>query len=123
MWEAYAMGEQRHLGVRHLVACACPAAPHQEAESPASCDEVAYDVSARRQKAVEWVDLDWCATLAEILARAALACCGASAVGWLRGTGRGRSLMLNVHLDTVGVEGMGPPFEPCIEEGSIGRRS
>lgn len=52
------MGEQRHLGVRHLVACACPAAPHQEAEGPASGDEVAYDVSARRQKAVEWVDRD-----------------------------------------------------------------
>lgn len=33
-------------------------------------------------------------------------------VGILRGTGGGRSLMLNGHLDTVGVEGMAAPFTP-----------
>src|SRR5687768_15117889 len=43
----------------------------------------------------------------------------ASAVGRLRGTGRGRSLMLNGHLDTVGVEGMERPFEPHVDEGRL----
>lgn len=33
-------------------------------------------------------------------------------VGVLRGTGGGRSLMLNGHLDTVGVEGMAAPYTP-----------
>lgn len=32
-----------------------------------------------------------------------------------RGTGGGRSLMLNGHLDTVGVEGMQHPHEPTID--------
>ena len=31
---------------------------------------------------------------------------------------RRRSLMLNAHLDTVGVEGMERPFEPEIREGA-----
>ncbi|MFN2420741.1 MAG: M20/M25/M40 family metallo-hydrolase, partial [Gemmatimonadota bacterium] len=43
----------------------------------------------------------------------------ASAVGRLRGAGTGRSLMLNGHLDTVGVDGMERPFEPHIEEGRL----
>ena len=34
-------------------------------------------------------------------------------VGIVRGTGGGRSLMLNGHLDTVGVEGMAAPFTPA----------
>ena len=36
-------------------------------------------------------------------------------IGMARGTGGGRSLMLNAHLDTVGVEGMQRPHEPVIE--------
>lgn len=32
-----------------------------------------------------------------------------------RGSGGGRSLMLNAHLDTVGVAGMEHPFEPRVE--------
>jgi acetylornithine deacetylase len=32
------------------------------------------------------------------------------------GTGGGRSLMLNAHLDTVGVEGMERPFEPVVRD-------
>lgn len=45
-------------------------------------------------------------------------------VGILRGAGGGRSLMLNGHLDTVGVEGMAAPFEP-LRRGSqiLGRGS
>ena len=38
----------------------------------------------------------------------------------LRGTGGGRTLILNVHMDTVGVDGMTiPPFEPRIEAGRM----
>jgi len=35
------------------------------------------------------------------------------------GTGGGRSLMLNAHLDTVGVAGMDSPFEPSVESGRM----
>lgn len=38
-----------------------------------------------------------------------------SVVGRLEGSGTGRSLTLNAHLDTVGVEGMAAPFEPIVE--------
>ncbi|MCW5851964.1 MAG: ArgE/DapE family deacylase [Anaerolineae bacterium] len=45
-------------------------------------------------------------------------------VGILRGTGGGRSLMLNGHLDTVGVEGMAAPFSPVQAGGRmLGRGS
>ena len=39
----------------------------------------------------------------------------ANAVGVLRGRGGGRSLMLNGHLDTVGVVGMEDPFGARVE--------
>lgn len=35
------------------------------------------------------------------------------------GTGGGRSLMLNAHLDTVGTTGMEHPFEPRIQDGRL----
>ena len=38
-----------------------------------------------------------------------------SIVATKRGSGGGRSLLLNGHLDTVGVAGMEAPFEPRIE--------
>jgi acetylornithine deacetylase len=38
-----------------------------------------------------------------------------SVVGVARGTGGGRSLMLNAHLDTVGVAGVERPFEARVE--------
>ena len=38
-----------------------------------------------------------------------------NAIGWRRGSGGGRSLMLNGHLDTVGVAGMEQPFSPRVE--------
>jgi acetylornithine deacetylase len=38
-----------------------------------------------------------------------------SVVGIVRGSGGGRSLMLNAHFDTVGVAGMEHPHEPRIE--------
>lgn len=40
-------------------------------------------------------------------------------VGILRGTGGGRTLMLNGHLDTVGVEGMDDPFSAMIRDGRL----
>ena len=36
-----------------------------------------------------------------------------------RGAGDGRSLMLNAHMDTVGVSGMASPFEPRLENGRL----
>jgi len=36
-----------------------------------------------------------------------------------RGTGGGRSLMLNAHMDTVGVAGMSDPFVPRVEGGRL----
>ena len=40
-------------------------------------------------------------------------------VGILRGTGGGRSLMLNGHLDTVGVEGMAAPYTLAEQGGRL----
>jgi acetylornithine deacetylase len=42
-----------------------------------------------------------------------------SVVGTLPGAGGGRSLMLNAHLDTVGVEGMQAPFTPVVRDGRM----
>src|SRR4029077_11688134 len=42
-----------------------------------------------------------------------------SVVGILRGKGRGRSLMLNAHMDTVGAGGMPDAFNPFVEAGRI----
>jgi acetylornithine deacetylase len=40
-------------------------------------------------------------------------------IGVLRGTGGGRSLMLNGHVDTVGVAGMTDPHRPRVEDGRL----
>ena len=40
-------------------------------------------------------------------------------VGTLTGSGGGRSLLLNAHLDTVGVEGMTDPFSAEIRDGRL----
>jgi acetylornithine deacetylase len=42
-----------------------------------------------------------------------------SVVGTARGRGGGRSLMLNGHLDTVGVEGMSEPHAPHARDGRL----
>jgi len=42
-----------------------------------------------------------------------------SVVGVLRGSGGGRSLMLNAHYDTVGVDGMADPFSADIRDGRL----
>ena len=43
----------------------------------------------------------------------------ANVVAVARGSGGGRSLMLNAHMDTVGVDGMTDPFVPRIEGGRL----
>jgi acetylornithine deacetylase len=42
-----------------------------------------------------------------------------SVVGVARGSGGGRSLMLNAHLDTVGTAGMEAPLSPRVEQGRL----
>ncbi len=42
-----------------------------------------------------------------------------SVVGRARGSGGGRSLMLNAHLDTVGTTGMTAPFSPRVRGGRV----
>ena len=42
-----------------------------------------------------------------------------SAVATLHGTGGGRSLMLNAHMDTVGIEGMPDALAPAIRDGRL----
>ena len=45
-----------------------------------------------------------------------------SIVGILKGNGGGRSLMLNGHMDTVGVEGMPNPFTATTRDGKLSGR-
>lgn len=40
-------------------------------------------------------------------------------VGRLPGSGRGRSLMFNAHVDTVGVDGMAEPFGAAVDDGRM----
>lgn len=40
-------------------------------------------------------------------------------IGKIKGSGGGRSLMLNAHMDTVGVDGMSEPFNPRISKGKL----
>jgi len=42
-----------------------------------------------------------------------------SVVARQRGSGGGRSLLLNAHLDTVGVAGMAAPYDPRVENGRL----
>ena len=42
-----------------------------------------------------------------------------SVIAVARGSGSGRSLLLNAHLDTVGVLGMEAPFEPRVDDGRL----
>jgi acetylornithine deacetylase len=42
-----------------------------------------------------------------------------NAVGIARGSGGGKTLLLNAHMDTVGGAGMERPFEPVVENGRM----
>ena len=43
----------------------------------------------------------------------------ANVIARAAGTGGGRSLLLNAHMDVVGVEGMADPFSPYVEDGRL----
>ena len=42
-----------------------------------------------------------------------------SVIGVARGTGGGASVLLNAHMDTVGVAGMEAPFAPVVKDGRL----
>ena len=42
-----------------------------------------------------------------------------SVIARVPGKGGGRSILLNAHLDTVGVDGMSDPFHPRIDDGRM----
>ncbi|WP_407572764.1 ArgE/DapE family deacylase [Deinococcus altitudinis] len=42
-----------------------------------------------------------------------------SVIATVKGSGGGRSLLLNAHLDIVGTEGMTDPFEPVVRDGRM----
>lgn len=46
----------------------------------------------------------------------------ANVIGIVRGSGQGRSLMLNAHMDTVGYGGMTDPLSGAIEESKVSGR-
>jgi len=69
------------------------------------------------ERAIGLFVADWCAARGldvEIVGEER-----ASVIARRRGTGGGRSLLLNGHLDTVGVAGMQAPFGPRIEDGRL----
>ena len=62
---------------------------------------------------------EWCERAGLETTLADLAPGRANVVAVARGSGGGRSLMLNAHMDTVGVAGMSDPFEPRLENGRL----
>jgi len=62
---------------------------------------------------------EWCERAGLETTLADLAPGRANVVAVARGSGGGRSLMLNAHMDTVGVVGMTDPFEPRLENGRL----
>jgi len=61
----------------------------------------------------------WCERAGLEMTLTELAPGRANVVGIARGSGGGRSLMLNAHMDTVGVAGMTDPFVPRLEGGRL----
>jgi acetylornithine deacetylase len=62
---------------------------------------------------------EWCERVGLETSLTELARGRANVVAIARGTGGGRSLMLNAHMDTVGVAGMEEPFTPRLEGGRL----
>jgi acetylornithine deacetylase len=62
---------------------------------------------------------EWCERAGLETTLTELAASRANVVAVARGSGGGRSLMLNAHMDTVGVAGMTDPFAPRIEAGRL----
>jgi acetylornithine deacetylase len=61
----------------------------------------------------------WCERAGLETALTELAPGRTNVVAVARGSGGGRSLLLNAHLDTVGVAGMSDPFAPRLEDGRL----
>ena len=69
------------------------------------------------ERAIALLVADWCASRGfevEVVGDER-----ASVIARRRGSGGGRSLLLNGHLDTVGVAGMRAPFEARVEDGRL----
>src|SRR5918994_6214650 len=62
---------------------------------------------------------EWCERAGLETTLTELAASRANVVAVARGSGGGRSLMLNAHMDTVGVAGMTDPFMPRLEGGRL----
>lgn len=62
---------------------------------------------------------DWCRQAGMQVELDAAAPGRSNVVATARGSGNGRSLMLNAHLDTVGYAGMENPLQPRIENGRL----
>ena len=62
---------------------------------------------------------EWCERAGLDTTLTELASGRANVVAVARGTGGGRSLMLNAHMDTVGVAGMTDPFVPRLQGGRL----
>jgi acetylornithine deacetylase len=62
---------------------------------------------------------EWCERAGLETTLAELAPGRANVVAIARGSGGGRSLMLNAHMDTVGIAGMTDPFVPRLEGGQL----
>jgi acetylornithine deacetylase len=74
--------------------------------APAEAEIGAYVAAALRDMGLE-------VTVYEIAPRRV------NVVGRLKGQGNGRSLLLNAHLDTVGVGGMADPFGATVRDGRL----
>lgn len=62
---------------------------------------------------------EWCERAGLDTSLTELAPGRANVVAVARGSGGGRSLMLNAHMDTVGVAGMSEPFAPRLDGGRL----
>jgi acetylornithine deacetylase len=62
---------------------------------------------------------EWCERAGLATTLTDLAPGRANVIAVARGSGGGRSLMLNAHMDTVGVAGMTDPFEPGLGNGRL----
>jgi acetylornithine deacetylase len=62
---------------------------------------------------------DWCSRAGLEVEVEEVASGRKNVIATARGSGGGRSLMLNAHMDTVGVEGMAEPFSARIADGRL----
>jgi acetylornithine deacetylase len=80
--------------------------PDLAANSPGEAEVGAYVAAALRQLGLEVTVYDLGPNRVNV-------------AGVLKGKGNGRSLLLNAHMDTVGVDGMEDPFGAVVENGRL----